>query len=617
MSTIYANDSASESNYHAGTSATSNRRVSTTTTVEDSPPRIGSGAFSHGAFGQQPPYEYTPSPPPSTSRALASSNSAGLAAAASTGSIAATNSSNPGSTKKKRSRRPNAKPVSLGQVPPGGVAAADTASAAAIIRCSSSGGSPAPDGSQRSLEDAPATHSPAGTPSVLSDKYASAQIGFIADAVGNQDTSSAAAPAPAKISSRKKKLTLIGPDAGVSSSHEQEGGHSSSQHHYKVKQEERSMPAAEADDTWGKLGSGVGAGQGADEAAEELERLTDGESHPSPTKSKSTTVDAAYQLERSASYQNGFAVTEPPAPLPPKKRKRGGADGSSSAPKAPRKRRGAATASAAAAAAYLEGAELSEPNTKGSDHPIVEEPISTEFANGSLEQEGGGMAEPLNNSAANKKGEAAKISEPVVLARRLIQLEDLQRKVWVNLARRDIPRVSSRHLKPSYDDQVLTFSFVKVYRMVSSGFAHKVTHHKKLSSMIMSNARRATTRTSKLAKDNQIKARRITREMLLYWKRNEKEEGVSRRRAEKEALDKVKAEEERKEAVRHAKKLEFLLTQTELFSHFVGSKLKSKCMEHLLQHGVAYIENVLQPPSWRKTLLLPKRFLRFRHLRRQ
>lgn len=94
--------------------------------------------------------------------------------------------------------------------------------------------------------------------------------------------------------------------------------------------------------------------------------------------------------------------------------------------------------------------------------------------------------------------------------------------------------------------------------------------------MIMTNARRATTRTSKAAKDNQIKARRVTREMLLYWKRNEKEEGVSRKRAEKEALDKVKAEEEKREAARQARKLEFLLTQTELYSHFVGSKLKSK-----------------------------------------
>lgn len=121
--------------------------------------------------------------------------------------------------------------------------------------------------------------------------------------------------------------------------------------------------------------------------------------------------------------------------------------------------------------------------------------------------------------------------------------------------------------------------YYQVYRFVSSGYAHKVTHHKKLSSMIMSNARRANTRTSKAAKDNQIKARRVTREMLLYWKRNEKEEGVSRKRAEKDALDKVKAEEEKREAARQARKLEFLITQTELYSHFVGSKLKSEQMQ--------------------------------------
>ncbi|KAF8315369.1 hypothetical protein DL93DRAFT_2057333, partial [Clavulina sp. PMI_390] len=140
------------------------------------------------------------------------------------------------------------------------------------------------------------------------------------------------------------------------------------------------------------------------------------------------------------------------------------------------------------------------------------------------------------------------------LARRLIQLEEMQRKVWVNLARKDIP---------------------KAYKLVSSGYSHQINHHKKLCSMVMTNAKRATSRSSKASKDNQIKARRITREMLLYWKRNEKEEGVSRKRAEKEALDKIKADEEKREAARQARKLEFLLTQTELYSHFVGKKLKS------------------------------------------
>lgn len=48
-----------------------------------------------------------------------------------------------------------------------------------------------------------------------------------------------------------------------------------------------------------------------------------------------------------------------------------------------------------------------------------------------------------------------------------------------------------------------------------------------------------------------------------------------RKRAEKEAVDRAKEEEEKREAARQARKLEFLISQTELYSHFVGSKLKS------------------------------------------
>lgn len=444
VSTIYANDSASESNYYGGPNAAANRRVSGVTTVEGSPPR-GSGILSQGTFEQHPSHEYTPSPPPTTLRTLASNDSSGLAAAASSGSFAATNSSNGENAKKKRSRRPNAKPISLGQVSPEDVVAPGTmnaASAAAIMRGSSSGGSPAADGSQRSLEDAPTTQGPATSPTVLNDKYAGAQIGFIARTVGAQDPSvPATAPVRARGSARKKKLTLIGPDAGASSSHVQEKDQGPRHPRHKIKQEEPNALAEADDDTWGKLGAGVGAGEGADEAAEELERLTDGESQPSPAKSNSTTVDAAYQLERSASYQNGFAITEPPAPLPPKKRKRGGGTGSP-APKAPRKRKSAAaTTVATAAAAFLEEAEPSEPTANHSDQPAVEEPVSAELPNGSL-AEGADVAEPSNIPAASKKGTAPKkTSEPVVLARRLIQLEDMQRKIWINLARKDVPKV--------------------------------------------------------------------------------------------------------------------------------------------------------------------------------
>jgi len=66
------------------------------------------------------------------------------------------------------------------------------------------------------------------------------------------------------------------------------------------------------------------------------------------------------------------------------------------------------------------------------------------------------------------------------------------------------------------------------------------------------------------------------REMQVFWKKNEKEERDARRREQKEAMDRLKIEEEKREAARQARKLEFLISQTELYSHFVGSKLKSK-----------------------------------------
>ena len=62
--------------------------------------------------------------------------------------------------------------------------------------------------------------------------------------------------------------------------------------------------------------------------------------------------------------------------------------------------------------------------------------------------------------------------------------------------------------------------------------------------------------------------------MLVFWKKNEKEERELRKKAEKEALEQLRQEEERREAQRQARKLNFLITQTELYSHFIGRKIK-------------------------------------------
>ncbi|KAJ2765548.1 putative DNA helicase ino80, partial [Coemansia nantahalensis] len=69
------------------------------------------------------------------------------------------------------------------------------------------------------------------------------------------------------------------------------------------------------------------------------------------------------------------------------------------------------------------------------------------------------------------------------------------------------------------------------------------------------------------------RARRSMREMLMFWKRYEKEEREMRKRAEREAADRQKQEEEAREARRQARKLNFLISQTELYGHFIGSKI--------------------------------------------
>jgi DNA helicase INO80 len=118
----------------------------------------------------------------------------------------------------------------------------------------------------------------------------------------------------------------------------------------------------------------------------------------------------------------------------------------------------------------------------------------------------------------------------------------------------------------------------KVYKFHMGSVTGKRAVHKKVSQLCASQARKPHAKTAKTAKDTSTKAKRVMRDMLVFWRKNEREERDGRKRAEKEALDRAKEEEEKREAQRQARKLEFLISQTELYSHFVGNKLKSELL---------------------------------------
>jgi DNA helicase INO80 len=168
---------------------------------------------------------------------------------------------------------------------------------------------------------------------------------------------------------------------------------------------------------------------------------------------------------------------------------------------------------------------------------------------------------------------AKKVDENA-MAKRLKSLEEAQKKVWTNIARRDVAKVwvDTDPLRDALGSNLI----VQVYKYAAMGHHARQSQLKRLATLSSMQARRPFTRTAKAQKDIQAKGKRLMREMLVFWKKNEREERDVRKREQKEAVDRAKIEEEKREAARQARKLEFLISQTELYSHFVGNKLKSE-----------------------------------------
>lgn len=119
----------------------------------------------------------------------------------------------------------------------------------------------------------------------------------------------------------------------------------------------------------------------------------------------------------------------------------------------------------------------------------------------------------------------------------------------------------------------------KAYRMFQQTVQAKQINLRKTGQLASRESKRWKVKTTKNIKDQQTKARRSMREMLNFWKRNEREEKAQKQRQEQATMAKARKEEEEREAKRQSRKLNFLINQTELYSHFIGNKLKTSEIE--------------------------------------
>ncbi|KAF2143003.1 uncharacterized protein K452DRAFT_297513 [Aplosporella prunicola CBS 121167] len=145
--------------------------------------------------------------------------------------------------------------------------------------------------------------------------------------------------------------------------------------------------------------------------------------------------------------------------------------------------------------------------------------------------------------------------------------------IWKDLARKDIP---------------------KVCRIKDNSLATKQSNLRKTAQLASKEARRWQLRTNKSMKDVQARAKRSMREMLSFWKRNERDERDQRKLAEKQELENAKKAEAEREANRQKRKLNFLISQTELYSHFIGKKVKTDEVERSTD-DVAVSKQTLKP----------------------
>ena len=81
--------------------------------------------------------------------------------------------------------------------------------------------------------------------------------------------------------------------------------------------------------------------------------------------------------------------------------------------------------------------------------------------------------------------------------------------------------------------------------------------------------------SQRFTKEIQARAKRLTREMQNHWKKYDKIERQQKRLLEKEAEEQQKQDFQLLEAKRQQRKLNFLITQTELYAHFMANKVGS------------------------------------------
>ena len=101
-------------------------------------------------------------------------------------------------------------------------------------------------------------------------------------------------------------------------------------------------------------------------------------------------------------------------------------------------------------------------------------------------------------------------------------------------------------------------------------------NRKKIAVQCMRAVRQKAMLSQRFTKETLSRAKRLTREMQNHWKKFDRVERQQKRLLEKEAEEQQKQDFQLLEAKRQQRKLNFLITQTELYAHFMANKVSGE-----------------------------------------
>uniref|UniRef100_A0A7S3EE99 Chromatin-remodeling ATPase INO80 n=2 Tax=Rhodosorus marinus TaxID=101924 RepID=A0A7S3EE99_9RHOD len=259
----------------------------------------------------------------------------------------------------------------------------------------------------------------------------------------------------------------------------------------------------------------------------------------------------------------------PPPPSKPKKPKKDVKKAHPSKPKEPKVQK-SEKAEKKEKAGKLDKAEKQEKKEK------LEKPEKPKPTSKKQTKTAGGKAAPVKPKAPKKKPKPKQATpEGGSEAKPAKEKKPTKgKKVEAKPKKETSKREFDKKLKPIWRTIVKT-DVPKAYRAMTAQSALNARQCRVVSLACSKEVRRRAVKLMKPGDDAIRRSRRLVKDVLAYWKREEKERAEEIKRVNLEMEIQRKKEEEEREAQRQKNKLKFLLGQSEAFSSFLQKKAKA------------------------------------------